>query len=66
MFRELFDKGCELASNVIQTGMSLEGMPGNAHGLGMAAGALPIQPEMMKPTPAPVMSYKPQPSHRFG
>jgi hypothetical protein len=66
MFGELFDKGCELASNVIQTGMSLEGMPGNARGMDMAAGALPIQPEMMRPAPAPAMSFKPQPSHRFG
>ncbi|MBN8520530.1 MAG: hypothetical protein J0L77_01345 [Alphaproteobacteria bacterium] len=67
MLNELFDRGCELASNVMQTGMSLAGMPPNARGLDMAAGALPIQPQMiMRAEPVPVMAYTHKPLRSFG
>ncbi len=66
MIGDFLKEGFKICEEAEIAGMSLAGMPPNARGLDMAAGALPIQPEMMKPTPAPVMSYKPQPSHRFG
>lgn len=69
MIGDFLKEGFKICEEAEIAGMSLAGMPPNARGLDMAAGALPIQPEMMmRAQPAPAMAYtnKPQPSHRFG